>query len=114
MEKHRMKKYWRDKWVAALRSGEYAQTRGQLGKPGKRIHKKYDSFCCLGVLCDIVDDTKWIEFDDEILYGGENFLPPDSVFKKVGLLPVIGLDLSNMNDDGMKFPTIANYIENNL
>lgn len=33
------------KWVAALRSGEYKQGRGQL-----RIG---DRFCCLGVLCDL-------------------------------------------------------------
>jgi hypothetical protein len=33
------------KWVAALRSGEYKQGRGQL--------RSEDRFCCLGVLCDL-------------------------------------------------------------
>ena len=33
------------KWVAALRSGEYKQGRGQL--------RSEDLFCCLGVLCDL-------------------------------------------------------------
>jgi hypothetical protein len=32
-------------WVAALRSGEYKQARGQL--------RRGDSFCCLGVLCNL-------------------------------------------------------------
>ena len=33
------------RWVAALRSGEYKQTQGQLWSG--------DGFCCLGVLCDL-------------------------------------------------------------
>ena len=32
-------------WVKALRSGEYKQTRGQL--------KNGDTYCCLGVACDL-------------------------------------------------------------
>lgn len=32
-------------WIRALRSGEYVQGRGAL--------RKDDSFCCLGVVCDI-------------------------------------------------------------
>lgn len=40
----------RDAWVAALRSGDYAQGKG-------RLHRKIDGvteeFCCLGVLCDL-------------------------------------------------------------
>lgn len=35
----------KERWVAALRSGEYAQTMGFL-------HDK-EGFCCLGVLCEI-------------------------------------------------------------
>jgi hypothetical protein len=33
------------KWVAALRSGSYKQTHGQL--------VKHDAYCCLGVWCVI-------------------------------------------------------------
>lgn len=33
------------KWIAALRSGDYAQTHGTL--------RDKDGYCCLGVLCDI-------------------------------------------------------------
>ncbi len=40
-----MKKEIADKWIAALRSGDYVQTLGGL--------KTEDGFCCLGVLCDI-------------------------------------------------------------
>lgn len=38
----------KQKWVAALRSGNYRQGKGKL-----RTHD--DRFCCLGVLCDIAE-----------------------------------------------------------
>jgi hypothetical protein len=41
----------KNKWVKALRSGAYAQIKGNL-----RTSK---GFCCLGVLCDVVDTTRW-------------------------------------------------------
>lgn len=45
----------KEKWVTALRSGEYTQTRQCL--------RKGDTFCCLGVLSDIyiseTDAAKW-------------------------------------------------------
>lgn len=40
-----MKADIKEKWVAALRSGEYDQAREQL--------KVGDAFCCLGVLCQL-------------------------------------------------------------
>ena len=39
------------KWVEALRSGKYKQTRGAL--------RDGDAFCCLGVACDISGTGKW-------------------------------------------------------
>ena len=46
------------KWVKALRSGKYAQTRGRLRRIGA------EEFCCLGVLCEVLglkrtDDGYW-------------------------------------------------------
>ena len=42
-----------DKWVEALRSGEYEQTQ----------HALHDGvgFCCLGVLCDLFPGRQWLE-----------------------------------------------------
>lgn len=40
-----MKRSIARKWAAALESGDYKQTTGQLRKNG--------SFCCLGVLCNL-------------------------------------------------------------
>lgn len=41
-----MKKEVMEKWVAALRSGEYKQAKEQL--------KTREGFCCLGVLCEVM------------------------------------------------------------
>ena len=42
-----MKKEIADKWVEALRSGEYKQAKERL--------QSEDSLCCLGVLCKIAE-----------------------------------------------------------
>jgi len=45
-----MKKRVLTKWLKALRSGKYKQGRGALCQIDK---KGAESFCCLGVLCDL-------------------------------------------------------------
>jgi hypothetical protein len=50
-----MMKTWKKKWIKALRSGNYKQTRGTL--------KNDEGFCCLGVLCDIHPKVTWGERD---------------------------------------------------
>lgn len=42
---HKMNPEVKEKWLAALRSGNYAQ--------GKGVLREGDGFCCLGVLCDV-------------------------------------------------------------
>jgi hypothetical protein len=42
-----MNKEYKQKWIDALRSGKYKQGKGCL--------RSGDNYCCLGVLCDIVD-----------------------------------------------------------
>lgn len=63
-----MKTVTPEDWIAALRSGKYKQGRNLL-----RTFEN-DTFCCLGVLCDIHDDGAWE-------YGGwrgyKAFPPPD-------------------------------------
>lgn len=46
-----MKKEWADKWVKALRSGEFKQGIGGL-------KDKNNNYCCLGVLCAIAFPEK--------------------------------------------------------
>jgi len=62
-EEHRMKQDIKEKWLNALRSGEYLQGKDSL-QPAP------NTFCCLGVLCDIaikegaVNNGHWIEADE--------------------------------------------------
>ena len=124
-----MKATIKKKWLKALRSGEYQQ--------GKYWLKKADSFCCLGVLCDIhAKETKdyWCREDEK--YNGEvwsldgypDHLPP-KVIEWAGLKVSHGasvevdfedngirtLSLPELNDDyGRSFKEIADLIEEQL
>ena len=90
-------------WVKALRSGEYRQGKGWLRRDG--------THCCLGVLCEItqpanpVDAEPWSEF---------GYRPFDEQWPGVGLEPEFAHVVGRMNDDGLAFSEIADYIEANL
>lgn len=43
-------------WIKALRSGNYQQGESAL-------HLKGDGYCCLGVACDLFDNTRWAPGD---------------------------------------------------
>ena len=47
----------KEKWIEALRSGKYPKGYQALRSPM--------GFCCLGVLCDIVDPNGWSEGTNE-------------------------------------------------
>ena len=124
-----MKKEIKDKWVAALRSGEYQQAYGRL--------RDDNSFCCLGVLCDISGLGKWVNesgswhYSITGCYKYRRALPgflckefeiassaaklKEQVVKKesLGKLAhlVVGNSLSGLNDAGVPFKEIADIIE---
>lgn len=121
-----MKPEIKTKWADALRSGTYVQGKHSLRIKSADPHIP-DSFCCLGVLCDIVNPDKWVfalgssldyEFDGltgdlsdqtRVLAG----IPPDDHFAVIGSDPVY--HLIQLNDqEGKSFAQIADYIEENL
>lgn len=57
------------KWVAALRSGEYEQTKGALRRDGGDSGRV--GYCCLGVACDVSGLGEWVQAseDGEQEYG---------------------------------------------
>jgi hypothetical protein len=98
------------KWLEALRSGKYDQTSGQL--------RDGNCFCCLGVLCDIFnpkgwDGAEWIygEGPDE---SHETGVLPRSFRVRCAIEGDIEARLIEMNDDGVPFSRIADYIEAKL
>jgi hypothetical protein len=117
-----MKKNIKEKWLAALRSGDYQQTDSAL--------RTTKGFCCLGVLCDLYDKTKrqnnW-EFLGDVKYRHlDNMYGslPDAVMQWAGLDsedPLIvrsrshSVCLSELNDqENYSFKKIANVIEKYL
>ncbi len=104
----------KQKWLVALRSGEYEQGRGQLCFGGK--------FCCLGVLAEVAEGfTK-----QGGPVTGDSYRYHRGGFPAVGILPdefleVAGIRgrhaglLMDMNDsEGRSFMEIADYIEEEL
>lgn len=96
-------------WIAALRSGHYAQGSGYL--------RAEDRHCCLGVLADIEDPTAWERDPADNLWHWndctELLLTPitedyfeidDHAFQ----------ELANLNDLGFTFDQIADLIEEHL
>ena len=59
-----MKKDIAEKWVAALRSGDYKQ-----GNPGFLADDK--GYCCLGVLCEVLGEEKTMNFKEQMYEFGE-------------------------------------------
>ena len=110
-----MKKQIADKWVKALRSGDYEQTHGILNEPGY-------GFCCLGVLCDLYPDAEWDTEWEEVSFLGQPYELPDEVMAWAGMETKQGnidskdIVLTDLNDgtSGEKphsFKQIANTIE---
>lgn len=116
-------------WLAALRSGQYEQGRYVLRTPSNK-------YCCLGVLCDIIDPAGW-NVDNTIWKNPDNptdmssHLVPEGIAMEVlgtesvwgykaanqnGVLPFKDregnyLALSGLNDLGCTFSQIADVIE---
>ena len=112
-------------WVAALRSGEYKQ--------GNEYLHRGDTFCCLGVLCDLaieagapeVKENRHPDGSISTYNGSESYLP-SSVVEWAGLScsdPFLVFKsgevnechpVSDFNDCGATFDEIADLIEAQL
>jgi hypothetical protein len=108
-----MNKELKDRWIAALRSGDYPQTQNELCNSA--------GYCCLGVLCDIYDNTKWRNSEDGVVsyaFGHTrcNEFPTYTWLEKVVYLPHIQAQhLATLNDEkGYDFHDIAQWITDNV
>lgn len=110
-----MKKEVAEKWVKALRSGEFKQTRKVLSQDDH--DGAGPSFCCLGVLCEISGKGSWDIHRNYVTDTGTacQAMPPFEVendFARFNERASLH-DLSNLNDKGQSFAEIAAYIERN-
>ena len=109
-----MKKAIADKWVEALRNGEYEQTTGKLANAERTEH------CCLGVLCELAIKeglSMAVRLSVEMAYfNGEDVNLPAEVLDWAGMESALGSypdgrALVVLNDEGKPFEQIANVIE---
>lgn len=101
----------KEKWVKALRSGEYKQGT-------KRLRNKFNEYYCLGVLCDLhrkENDNDWEVHENSCYrYIHSTALLPQQVGNWAWLEYRHEGPLVALNDGGKSFEEIANYIEENL
>lgn len=113
-----MQEELKGKWIEALRSGNYRQGTGLLKCDAEGGLTRY---CCLGVLCELVDPNKFKRRDlgggryDYGVHGlSSDVTLPSNVQHEVGLSDEECNTLAEKNDGGYTFQDIANYIEDNL
>ena len=123
-------------WVSALRSGKYRQGR-------KVLHSSYNTYCCLGVLCELARESgvkiDYVEGYEgalpRIFYDNEAYELPPSVREWAGVensnpavtapspfrdtdeegnVVIERTSLAELNDDGATFEAIAQIIEEQL
>lgn len=111
----------KQKWIDALKSGEYQQTSEFL--------RTEQGYCCLGVLCDLYvkeknnDKVQWKQFNDYYDILLEDSVLPNEVKEWAGLFDtdVFYTDedgervyLAHLNDSGSDFELLAQIIEENI
>lgn len=90
------------RWVAALRSGEYKQ--------GRRRLRVGHTYCCLGVLADLIDCNAWLRSGDD--RRGVKLWKKSSLALPEEILPAgVQEQAATFNDNGSTFEEIAGWIE---
>lgn len=103
----------RNKWTAALRSGNYQQ--GRLG-----LHDLDNRYCCLGVLCEVLELESVRRRGGYVYYDNDQKWPttwnvPDPVKHEIGFSADAEFTLIHLNDvQKLTFEQIAAYIDTNL
>ena len=121
MSYYKLKPEFKEAWLAALRSGEYQQTRGQL--------RRDNAFCCLGVACDLAQKMglvpgMWSNGAFEITPNDQGWnMPPQGVVEAIFegenprsathafYIPSERRGLDGLNDLGYTFSELAKIIE---
>lgn len=112
--KYRLPKEFAQRWILALRSGQYGQCQSELAQffePNQR-----PNYCCIGVAGAINGVTDFTD-KDGVPQGFPNGLKADNVLLyPEELIGETGLseELATLNDSGESFENIADWIEENV
>lgn len=98
-------------WVDALRSGEFEQVEGSL--------RDAELHCCLGVACEVyrreAGNGEWVGGAFHVAGEKQRHHLPKAVQKWLGIKgnspAAESRFLTDMNDEGIEFPAIADAIE---
>lgn len=117
------------RWVEKLRSNEFDQTVERLRYESGEDDNTPEGFCCLGVACHIsrkVRISKTVSYEvrggskeyyyqwDDNPDSRESSLLPHSFREWIGLTEKEHKHLYKMNDAGLSFSQIADWIEDNI
>ena len=97
------------KWISALRSGKYKQ--------GKKKLRVGDSYCCLGVACEVLGIEGVKDPEGYYCYSNLFAVAPMRVVEALGLINEVGsrndgsTNLTRLNDEGKTFEEIADELE---
>lgn len=99
----------RDDWIAALESGEYKKGLGTLRDCD-------DTFCCLGVLADVIDSNAWVRRTSDELswFVWKNFGFSAYIAGLDGLTQFAQVRLAAINDEANTFEPSIKWIKENL
>jgi hypothetical protein len=103
----------REKWVKELLSGKYKQGTGRLRRTNNKDPAR-DTYCCLGVLCDILNPDGWDLYNCHTLKSDDAEYLSEEALKLVGMTRQQQGTLYEMNDNGKTFEEIAAWIKENL
>ena len=106
MKKYQLPKEFGEKWLVALRSDEYKQTKGRLCNNL--------GYCCLGVAGIINGYTKNDLGDFGVFNEAFSNMPQLLIGPKFDCRNLFVEHVTGMNDDGKPFSEIADWIEQNV
>jgi hypothetical protein len=99
----------KDQWLYALEFGGYDK--------GKMFLRDMENqYCCIGVLCEIVDTDPWTHFPEDPAYRfklNASFMD-EVTLSKAGLTLADQSNLANINDKTETFADVIDYIEKML
>lgn len=95
-----------ERWVQALRSGDYAQTTGRLRRPSKVFWRR-DTYCVMGVLYDLYLKSTARSWPKKPPAGP---LPEEALIW-AGVSVELERALVAQNDEGYNFRDLASIIE---
>lgn len=109
-----MDKNIKEKWITALRSGNFKQGRGALRSQAEDGSER---FCCLGVLCEVLEARRGhsggylFQSTDGSLDIRDKMVPYRWFREKLQTKKSLEYYVAKMNDTGSSFKEIADFIE---